>query len=60
MFDRQLPKKSLISKTNQILLDKYEIEDLEHPKLDVLANRGLSQLLEIDELTDPYNTIHTR
>lgn len=51
MFDRQLPK-SLISQDNQILLDKHEIEDLEHLKLDVLANRGLSQLLEIDELTD--------
>ena len=51
MFDRQLPK-SLISQDNQILLDKYEIEDLEHLKLDVLANRGLSQLLEIDELTN--------
>ena len=50
MFTRQLPK-SLISQDNQILLDKYEVEDLEHLKVDVLANRGLSQLLEIDELT---------
>ena len=56
MFDRQLPK-SLISQDNQILLDKYEIEDLEHLKLDVLANRGLSQLLEIDELTDLIQTL---
>lgn len=47
MFDRQLPK-SLISADNQILLDKYEVEDLEHLKVDILANRGLSQLLEID------------
>ena len=50
MFDRQLPK-SLISKDNQILLDKHEVEDLEHLKVDVLANRGLSQLLEIDPYT---------
>ena len=26
----------------QILLDKYEIEDPEHFKIDILANRGLS------------------
>jgi len=47
MFTRQLPK-SLITQDNQILLDKYEIEDLEHLKVDILANRGLSQLLDID------------
>jgi len=47
MFTRKLPK-SLISEDNQILLDKHEVEDLEHLKVDVLANRGLSQLLEID------------
>ena len=47
MFTRQLPK-SLITQDNQILLDKYEVEDLEHLKVDILANRGLSQLLEID------------
>ena len=50
MFDRQLPK-SLISQDNQILLDKHEVEDLEHLKVDILANRGLSQLLEIDPYT---------
>ena len=47
MFTRQLPK-SLISADNQILLDKHEVEDLEHLKVDILANRGLSQLLQID------------
>jgi len=47
MFTRQLPK-SLITQDNQILLDKHEIEDLEHLKVDILANRGLSQLMEID------------
>ena len=47
IFDRAVPK-SLINGENQILLDKYEIEDLEHFKIDVLANRGLSQLFEID------------
>jgi len=47
MFTRKLPK-SLISEDNQILLDKHEVEDLEHLKVDILANRGLSQLLEIE------------
>ena len=42
-------RSSLINAENQILLDKYEIEDLEHFKIDVLANRGLSQLWEIDK-----------
>ena len=41
MFTRQLPKE-LDIQDNQILLDKYEVEDLEHLKVDVLANRGLS------------------
>jgi hypothetical protein len=48
IFDRSVPK-SLINGENQILLDKYEIEDLEHFKIDVLANRGLSQLWEIEQ-----------
>jgi len=47
VFDRKLPK-SLFNKDNQILLDKREVEDLEHLKIDILANRGLSQLIEID------------
>lgn len=47
IFDRSVPK-SLINGENQILLDKYEIEDLEHFKIDILANRGLSQLFEIE------------
>ena len=54
MFTRQLPK-SLISADNQILLDKYEVEDLEHLKVDILANRGLSQLMEIDPNTPLAN-----
>lgn len=41
----QPPAKSLIlQKDNQILLDKYECEDLAHLKIDVLSNRGLSVL----------------
>jgi len=48
IFDRAVPK-SLINAENQILLDKYEIEDLEHFKIDILANRGLSQLWEIEQ-----------
>lgn len=47
IFDRAVPK-SLINGDNQILLDKYEVEDLEHFKIDILANRGLSQLFEIE------------
>lgn len=48
IFDRAVPK-SLINGENQILLDKYEIEDLEHFKIDILANRGLSQLWDIEQ-----------
>ena len=48
IFDRPVPK-SLINGHNQILLDKYEVEDLEHFKIDILANRGLSQLWEIEQ-----------
>ena len=40
--------KSLINQDNQLMLDKREVEDLEHLKIDILANRGLSQLLEVD------------
>jgi len=47
VFDRALPK-SLFRDDNLILLDKNEVEDLEHLKVDILANRGLSQLMEID------------
>jgi len=47
VFDRQLPK-SLFREDNLIMLDKNEVEDLEHLKVDILANRGLSQLMEID------------
>jgi len=48
IFDRAVPR-SLINGENQILLDKYEVEDLEHFKIDILANRGLSQLWDIDQ-----------
>ena len=50
VFNHKVPK-SLINAENQILLDKNEVEDLEHLKIDILANRGLSQLLEIDPET---------
>ena len=58
MFTRQLPK-SLISQDNQILLDKHEVEDLEHLKVDILANRGLSQLMDIDPHTKLADYPHT-
>jgi len=48
IFDRPVPK-SLLNAENQILLDKYEIEDLDHFKIDILANRGLSQLWHISD-----------
>jgi DNA polymerase III alpha subunit len=47
VIDRKLPQ-SLFRDDNLILLDKNEVEDLEHLKVDILANRGLSQLMEID------------
>ena len=53
LFDRKLPQ-SLFREDNLILLDKNEVEDLEHLKVDILANRGLSQLMEID----PTRMIH--
>ena len=53
VFDRKLPQ-SLFREDNLILLDKNEVEDLEHLKVDILANRGLSQLMEID----PDRMIH--
>jgi DNA polymerase III alpha subunit len=53
VFDRKLPQ-SLFREDNLILLDKNEVEDLEHLKVDILANRGLSQLMEID----PARMIH--
>jgi DNA polymerase III alpha subunit len=53
VFDRKLPQ-SLFRDDNLILLDKNEVEDLEHLKVDILANRGLSQLMEID----PSRMIH--
>ncbi len=47
ILKHKLPK-SLINSDNQLMMDKREVEDLEHLKIDILANRGLSQLLEID------------
>jgi DNA polymerase III alpha subunit len=47
VFKHDLPK-SLKNGENQILLDKHEVEDLEHLKVDILANRGLSQLVDIE------------
>ena len=50
VFKHKFPK-SLVNADHQILLDKREVEDLEHLKIDILANRGLSQLLDIDSET---------
>jgi DNA polymerase-3 subunit alpha len=46
----QPPAPSLVlKKDNQILLDKYEVEDLALLKVDVLSNRGLSVLWDCDK-----------
>lgn len=46
VFDHA-PAASLIRQDNQILLDKYECEDLALLKIDILSNRGLAQLIDI-------------
>lgn len=58
VFDRRLPQ-SLFREDNLILLDKNEVEDLEHLKVDILANRGLSQLMEIDPTRMVHEYPHT-
>jgi len=58
VFDRKLPQ-SLFRADNLILLDKNEVEDLEHLKVDILANRGLSQLMEIDPTRRVHEYPHT-
>jgi DNA polymerase-3 subunit alpha len=58
VFDRKLPQ-SLFRDDNLILLDKNEVEDLEHLKVDILANRGLSQLMEIDPTRRVHEYPHT-
>ena len=58
VFDRRLPQ-SLFREDNLILLDKNEVEDLEHLKVDILANRGLSQLMEIDPTRRVHEYPHT-
>ena len=58
VFDRKLPQ-SLFRDDNLILLDKNEVEDLEHLKVDILANRGLSQLMEIDPTRGVHEYPHT-
>ena len=40
IFKHRMPK-SLVNGDNQILLDKHEVEDLEHLRMDILANRDL-------------------
>lgn len=50
VFDHA-PAASLIRKDNQILLDKNECEDLALLKIDVLSNRGLTQLMDINGKT---------
>lgn len=41
----------LILKENQIAVDKYDVEDNNWIKIDILCNRGLAQLRELDPLT---------
>ena len=42
---------NLILKENQIKLDKYDVEEQNLIKIDLLSNRGLAQLREIDPTT---------
>ena len=39
---------NLILKDNQIMVDKYDVEDNNWIKIDLLCNRGLAQLRELD------------
>lgn len=44
VFDQPPARSLILEKDNQILLDKYEVEDLALLKVDILSNRGLSVL----------------
>lgn len=57
VYDEEIPS-DLKMKDNQIQLTKYDVEEQNLIKIDVLCNRGLSQLWEIDDRTlseYPYN-----
>ena len=43
--------KDLILKDNQLAVDKYDVEDNNWIKIDLLCNRGLAQLRELDPIT---------
>lgn len=43
--------KELILKENQIAVDKYDVEEHNWIKIDLLCNRGLAQLRELDPIT---------
>ena len=49
----------LVLKDNQIRLTKYDVEEQNLIKIDLLCNRGLSQLWELDDRPlsdyDPYD-----
>ena len=42
---------NLILKENQVAIDKYDVEDNNWIKIDLLCNRGLAQLRELDPTT---------
>ena len=42
---------NLILKENQLAIDKYDVEDNNWIKIDLLCNRGLAQLRELDPTT---------
>ena len=57
VFDQPPAKSLILKKDNQILLDKYEVEDLALLKVDVLSNRGLSVLWDCGQRGPfDYNT----
>jgi error-prone DNA polymerase len=49
VFDQPPARSLVLSRDNQILLDKHEVEDLALLKVDVLSNRGLSVLWDCSQ-----------
>ena len=48
VYDDKVPEKDIL-KDNQIKLTKYDVEEQNLIKIDLLCNRGLSQLWDIDK-----------
>lgn len=61
IFDGDIPKKLRIkNKDKQIRLDKHEVEEARHFKLDILSSRALAQFVEVtDKPLSQYPEEHT-